>query len=237
MSKHPDQLAGLFAGEAGAAGAADLRRVEDILGAEPIAVDRDGLPLPGRRRYARGLLGAAPASGVDAVTEVPADRWDVDAFYDPDPSGPGQDEHPLGRLPATRLDGFDAGLLRHLAARGRRGWTRSSACCSRWPGRRSRTPACRASSSSGSADRRLRRQLPQRLRASLQLRPIRRRSTPTTRPGTRHSIAADRLSYLLDLHGPEPGGRHGLLVVAGGGPPGLPEPAQRRVRRRPWPAA
>ena len=41
----------------------------------------------------------------------------------------------------------------------------------------------------------------------------------------------------FDFRGPEPGGRHGLLVVAGGRPPGLPEPAQRRVRRWRWPAA
>ena len=41
---------------------------------------------------------------------------------------------------------------------------------------------------------------------------------------------------LLRLPGAEPGGRHRLLVVAGGRPPGLPEPAGRRVRRWPWPA-
>src|SRR5262249_7379793 len=28
--------------------------------------------------------------GVDAVTEVPAERWDVDAFYDLDPQAPGK---------------------------------------------------------------------------------------------------------------------------------------------------
>ena len=48
--------------------------------------------------------------------------------------------------------------------------------------------------------------------------------------GTAHSIAANRLSYLLGPARPEPGRRHRLLVVAGGGAPGLPEPARRRVR-------
>src|SRR5262245_43535549 len=28
--------------------------------------------------------------GVDAVREVPSDRWDVDAHYDPDPEAPGK---------------------------------------------------------------------------------------------------------------------------------------------------
>jgi acyl transferase domain-containing protein len=36
--------------------------------------------------------------GVDAVREVPPDRWDADAFYDPDPAAPGK--------MATRCGGF-----------------------------------------------------------------------------------------------------------------------------------
>ena len=54
------------------------------------------------------------------------------------------------------------------------------------------------------------------------------------------SIIANRLSYFLDLRGPR-GGRHRVLVVAGGGAPGLPEPAHRGMRpgarRRREPAA
>ena len=28
--------------------------------------------------------------GIDAVTEVPPERWDIDALYDPDPDAPGK---------------------------------------------------------------------------------------------------------------------------------------------------
>ena len=54
------------------------------------------------------------------------------------------------------------------------------------------------------------------------------------------SIAANRLSYLLDLRGPEPGGGHRLLVVAGRRAPGGAAPARGerdRARRRGQPAA
>ena len=33
---------------------------------------------------------AAVTDGVDAIVEVPPDRWDIDAFYDPDPDAPGK---------------------------------------------------------------------------------------------------------------------------------------------------
>ncbi|MFD7558963.1 beta-ketoacyl synthase N-terminal-like domain-containing protein, partial [Streptomyces sp. NPDC059835] len=46
-------------------------------------------------------------AGRDAVGEVPADRWDVDAFYDPDPSVAGKSvARRAGFL--SRVDGFDA---------------------------------------------------------------------------------------------------------------------------------
>ena len=76
---------------------------------EPIAVVGLGCRVPGG--------GDDPASfwrlmheGVDAITPVPADRWDHEAFYDPDPGAPGRiATHSGGFLPT--IDTFDAALF------------------------------------------------------------------------------------------------------------------------------
>src|SRR6185436_3951521 len=44
--------------------------------------------------------------GVDAVGEVPADRWDVDAFYDPNPDAPGKSYSRWGGF-VRNIDQFD----------------------------------------------------------------------------------------------------------------------------------
>ena len=57
-------------------------------GAEPIAVIGMGCRFPGAadpEAFWRLL-----AEGRDAITEVPAERWDIDAYYDPDPETPGK---------------------------------------------------------------------------------------------------------------------------------------------------
>ncbi len=79
-------------------------------------------------------------NGTNAVTEVPADRWDAEAFYDPDPMAPGRMPTKWGAY-LNDIAGFDADFFgitpREAAAMD----PPSSGCCSKWPGRHWRTPA------------------------------------------------------------------------------------------------
>lgn len=50
-------------------------------------------------------------AGKDAVTEIPDDRWDVDAHYHPDPAKPGKMYTRAGGFIAN-IDRFDAGFFR-----------------------------------------------------------------------------------------------------------------------------
>ena len=56
---------------------------------EPIAVVGIGCRFPGNVAGPESFWRLL-ANGEDGITEVPPDRWDVDAFYDPDPSAPGR---------------------------------------------------------------------------------------------------------------------------------------------------
>ena len=57
--------------------------------AEPVAVVGIGCRLPGNVSGPESFWQLL-VDGRDAVSEVPADRWDADAFYDPDPQAPGR---------------------------------------------------------------------------------------------------------------------------------------------------
>src|SRR4051794_37256056 len=46
------------------------------------------------------------ASGFDAIREVPKERWDIDAFYDPAPLVPGKTNSRWGGF-LNRIDEFD----------------------------------------------------------------------------------------------------------------------------------
>lgn len=56
---------------------------------EPIAVIGMGCRFPGAADNPEAFWRLL-RDGVDAIREIPADRWDVDAFYDPNPDTPGK---------------------------------------------------------------------------------------------------------------------------------------------------
>ncbi|MFC5829635.1 beta-ketoacyl synthase N-terminal-like domain-containing protein [Nonomuraea insulae] len=72
---------------------------------EPVAIVGIGCRLPGAdgpERFWSALL-----EGVDAITEVPGDRWDGAALYDPDPDRPGRMNTRWGGFLGD-VEGFDA---------------------------------------------------------------------------------------------------------------------------------
>ncbi len=72
---------------------------------EPIAIVGLGCRYPGAPDP--GAFWDLLRDGRDAVAEVPADRWDVDAFYDPDPATPGKSTTRRGGF-LDQVDQFDA---------------------------------------------------------------------------------------------------------------------------------
>ncbi|ORA77927.1 type I polyketide synthase [Mycobacterium malmoense] len=74
--------------------------------AEPVAVVGIGCRLPGNVSGPESFWQLL-IDGRDAVDEVPADRWDADAFYDPDPQAPGRMTTKWGGF-VDDVAGFDA---------------------------------------------------------------------------------------------------------------------------------
>ncbi|UXA08637.1 type I polyketide synthase [Mycobacterium sp. SMC-2] len=74
--------------------------------AEPVAVVGIGCRLPGTVSGPESFWQLL-VDGRDAVGEVPADRWDADAFYDPDPQAPGRMTTKWGGF-VDDVAGFDA---------------------------------------------------------------------------------------------------------------------------------
>lgn len=68
---------------------------------EPIAVTGIGCRFPGHANDPAAFWRLL-RDGVDAITEVPRSRWDIDRFYDPDPDAPGKTY--------TRFGGFIDGV-------------------------------------------------------------------------------------------------------------------------------
>ena len=75
---------------------------------EPIAIIGMGCRLPGAANP--GELWQLLRSGGDAITETPADRWDVDSLFDAAPDAPGKVSTRWGGFLAG-IDRFDAGFF------------------------------------------------------------------------------------------------------------------------------
>ncbi len=78
----------------------------EILKAEPIAVIGMACRFPGDADTPQAFWELL-RGGVDAISEVPPDRWDVDAYYDPDPDAPGKMASRWGGF-IQRVQEFDA---------------------------------------------------------------------------------------------------------------------------------
>jgi acyl transferase domain-containing protein/NADPH:quinone reductase-like Zn-dependent oxidoreductase/acyl carrier protein len=77
---------------------------------EPIAIVGIGCRFPGGVRDPESFWRLL-SGGVDAIREVPADRWDAEAYYDPAPDAAGKITTKQGGF-LDEVDRFDAGFFR-----------------------------------------------------------------------------------------------------------------------------
>lgn len=75
---------------------------------EPIAMIGMGCRFPGAHNPDE--LWQLLRDGVDAIATIPSDRWDADAFYDPEPATPGKMNTRWGGF-LDQVDQFDAGFF------------------------------------------------------------------------------------------------------------------------------
>ncbi|MFY9983858.1 MAG: type I polyketide synthase [Chthoniobacterales bacterium] len=73
---------------------------------EPIAIIGMGFRLPGGA-HEESSLWRILSDGIDVITEIPGDRWDLEAYYDPDPDMPGKMNCRHGAF-LSGVDRFDA---------------------------------------------------------------------------------------------------------------------------------
>jgi acyl transferase domain-containing protein len=73
---------------------------------EPLAIVGMGCRFPGGANSPEAFWELL-SNGVDAISEIPPNRWDIDAFYDSDPNAPGKMYSRYGGF-IDRLEEFDA---------------------------------------------------------------------------------------------------------------------------------
>src|SRR4051812_2849706 len=76
---------------------------------EPIAIIGVGCRFPGGANDSEQFWRLL-TDGVDAITDVPEDRWHLRAFYDPDPAAPGKTYARRGGF-ISGVDQFDASFF------------------------------------------------------------------------------------------------------------------------------
>src|SRR5687768_6734582 len=99
MTPIPENLMGLSAVKLALAARQVRARIDglELLDVEPIAITGMSCRFPGGASNPESFWRLLE-NGVDAITEVPATRWDAAALYDADPSAPGK--------MSTRYGGF-----------------------------------------------------------------------------------------------------------------------------------
>lgn len=170
---------------------------EPVLRADPIAVVGMGCRAPGGVDSPADLWDLL-RDGREAIREVPADRWDGDAWYSPDAAAPAKSLTKWGGF-LDRIDGFDAAYFGVLPREAERMDPQQrlllevaiealdDAGLSETHLKGSRTGVYIASYHNDYA------QLQHNDLEAIDAR---------TLTGTLHSVVANRLSYLLDLRGP-----------------------------------
>jgi len=84
----------------------ELMRAEQVKRAEPVAITGMACRFPGGADDPDAFWRLLKSGG-DAISEVPGDRWDIAAFYDPNPNAPGKMCCRYGGF-LERVDLFDA---------------------------------------------------------------------------------------------------------------------------------
>jgi len=99
---------------------------------EPIAIIGMGCRFPGASDVQE--FWQLMCNGVDAITEVPRDRFDVQDFYHPQPRYSWKNHESMGGF-LDQIDHFDAAFFGSLQEK-LPVWTRSIDCSSKLPGKR-----------------------------------------------------------------------------------------------------